>query len=46
MVPMTTKVDEASALFFRNQLREARAQALRDAEDFHDLLFTFERLGA
>ncbi|HSP80368.1 MAG TPA: hypothetical protein VLQ93_17685 [Myxococcaceae bacterium] len=43
---MTTKIDEASALFFRNQLREARAQALRDAEDFHALLFTFERLGA
>ncbi|NVJ09930.1 hypothetical protein HUW63_32490 [Myxococcus sp. AM001] len=43
---MAAKVDEASALFFRNQLREARAQALRDAEDFHDLLFTFERLGA
>ncbi len=43
---MATKVDEASALFFWNQLREARAQALRDAEDFHDLLFTFERLGA
>ncbi|HYH96502.1 hypothetical protein [Hyalangium sp.] len=46
MVPTAAKVDEASALFFRNQLREARAQALRDAEDFHDLLFTFERLGA
>lgn len=46
MTLLAPKVDDASALFFRNQLREARALALRDAEDFHDLLFTFERLGA
>jgi len=30
---------------FRNQLRAARAIALRDAENFHELLFCIERLG-
>src|SRR5690606_28836389 len=35
-----------SALYFRDQLRAARAAALRDAEGFEELLFTFERLGS
>lgn len=37
---------EEEAVYFRNQLRQARATALRDAEQFQDLLFCIERLGA
>jgi len=33
-------------IYFRDQLRSARATALRDAEAFGDLLFCFERLGS
>lgn len=33
-------------LHFRDQLREARAAALRDAEGFQEILFAFERLGS
>ncbi len=33
-------------IYFRNQLREARAIALRDAEAFHGVLFAIERLGS
>jgi hypothetical protein len=33
------------ALYFRDQLRDARAVALRDAEAFHKILYTFERIG-
>ena len=32
-------------LYFRDQLREARAAAFRDAEAFHGILYTFERIG-
>ena len=35
-----------AAIYFRDQLREARALALRDAEAFDELLFTVERLGS
>jgi len=35
-----------AAMYFRDQLREARALALRDAEAFDELLFTVERLGS
>jgi hypothetical protein len=31
---------------FRDLLREARAQAIKDAESFEELLFTFEKLGS
>ncbi len=34
------------ALHFRDQLRAARAAALRDAEAFPDIVFVLERLGA
>ena len=34
------------AIAFRDQLREARAVALRDAEGFRDLVLCVERLGA
>ncbi len=35
-----------AAIYFRNQLRGARALALRDAEAFDELLFSVERLGS
>jgi hypothetical protein len=38
-------VDFETALYFRNQLREARAAALQDAEGFQEILFVLERLG-
>jgi hypothetical protein len=34
-----------AAVYFLNQLREARATALRDAEAFQEILFVLERLG-
>jgi len=34
-----------SALHFRNQFRQARALALRDAEAFDELIFVVERMG-
>ena len=39
-------MDEAEAVFFRDQLREARAEALHDAEGYLGLLYCFERLGS
>lgn len=33
------------ALHFRDEFREARLVALKDAEAFHDILYTIERLG-
>ena len=43
----TTRVNIAreAALHFRDQFRAARAQALRDAEQFHAVIFALERLG-
>lgn len=38
-------MDQEIALHFRNELREARAAALKDAEAFEQLIFVFERLG-
>jgi hypothetical protein len=43
-MPRTQSEDER--VFFWNQLREARAGALRNAEDFDGLLFAVERLGS
>lgn len=34
------------AIFFVNQLRNARANALRDAEAYHDIVIVFEQLGS
>ncbi len=34
------------ALHYRDELREARLKALRDAESFEDIVFVFERIGA
>ena len=34
------------ALFFRNEFREARATALKDAEGYQQILFVLERLGS
>src|SRR5690242_4849541 len=41
-----TVLNPEIALHFRDQLRQARASALRDAEAFDEILFVFERLGA
>jgi hypothetical protein len=43
-MPRTLSEDER--VFFRNQLRDARAEALRNSEDFDGLLFAVERLGS
>lgn len=42
MAPILT---DCEAIFFRDQLRAARAVALQDAEGFHQILFCLERLG-
>ncbi len=39
-------LDQEVALHFRDQLRAARAAALRDAEAFQEIVFVLERLGA
>ena len=39
-------MEKEIALHFRDELREARAAALRDAEGFQHILFVFERLGS
>jgi hypothetical protein len=39
-------VDVEVRLYFRDQLREARAVALRDAEGFGEIIFVLERLGS
>jgi hypothetical protein len=39
------QLDTEAAVFFRDQLRNARAVALRDAEGFHETAFCLERLG-
>jgi hypothetical protein len=38
-------LDLEIAVFFRDQFREARATALRDAEGFQEVLFVLERFG-
>ncbi len=39
-------MEQEVALHFRDQLRAARAAALRDAEAFQEIVFVLERLGA
>jgi len=39
-------MEQEVALHFRDQLRAARAAAVRDAEDFQEIVFVLERLGA
>ena len=39
-------MDPQVALYFRNEFREARATALKDAEGYQQILFVLERLGA
>ncbi len=43
---MSQELSEEQRVFFRDQFREARAEALRNAEDFDGLLFALERIGA
>ncbi len=38
-------MDPEQAIYFRDQLREARARALRDAEGFQHVLLCLERMG-
>ena len=38
-------MDPEQAIYFRDQLREARARALRDAEGFQHVLLCLERIG-
>ena len=40
------EMDPQVALYFRNEFREARAVALKDAEGYQQILFVLERLGA
>jgi hypothetical protein len=40
------RLDSEKAVYFRDQLRHARATALLDAEGFQEILFVTERLGA
>jgi CBS domain-containing protein len=40
------KPDHETAVYFRDQFREARSIALRDAEGFQEILFTLERFGS
>jgi len=37
------KLDHEAAIYFRDQFREARAKALRDAEGFQEVLFVLEK---
>jgi hypothetical protein len=39
------RLNPGQALHLRDQFRDARLVALEDAEAFHDILFTLERLG-
>lgn len=43
---MFQELSEEQRVFFRDQFREARAEALQNAEDFDGLLFALERIGA
>lgn len=42
----TMEMDDVHRVHFRNELRDARAVALRDAEGFDSILFAIERLGS
>ena len=46
MPPSQPALHVDQRIFFRDQLRDARAEALRNSEDFHSLLFAIERLGS
>ncbi len=39
------RLNHEEALHFRDQFREARMVALRDAEAFHEIIYTLERFG-
>ena len=40
------EIDRVAAVYFRDQLRNARAIALQDSESFHEALFALEKLGS
>lgn len=42
---MVKELTREAQLYFRNELRAAVAAAQKDAEGFHEILFTIERLG-
>lgn len=39
-------IDDVQAIYFRDQLREARVKAFQDSESFSEILFVIERLGS
>lgn len=41
-----SQLSKTAKIAFRDQLRDARAKAVSDAEGFHEVLFAIERLGA
>ena len=43
--PLEGSLNQEVALHFRDQLREARAVALKDAQAFEQLIFVVERIG-
>lgn len=43
---LTYEIDREVALHFRDEFREARAAALKDAEGYQQILFVLERFGA
>jgi hypothetical protein len=45
-MPFDPKLTEEVRLSFRDELREARLKAQKDAEAFEDIVFVLERLGA
>ncbi len=44
--PALVPLGDEARIYFRDQLRTARANALRDAEGFQEILFAVERLGS
>ena len=39
-------MEHDAVIYFRDQFREARARALRDAEAYQEILFSIERFGS
>lgn len=43
---LAREIDPEAVLYFRNEFREARTAALKDAEGYQQILFVLERFGA
>lgn len=44
-LPVRRNLTSETARFFLEKFREARAAALRDGENFHEVIYVLERLG-